>query len=338
MIPKIYEIDELQQLREYLSGFPDMDELRAELFSEFLRHSSYSSAAEWNKAVRLCECLAIVGWGDREPLEAIRGVSFNGRPNTYFINRDSRPRFMDAVWSKGKDGIAIDFSLSAWHDSPDCNQSKKISTKNIIGEVQDEPLKSQRNWIAKNPILITRGLANCYENSRPVIDSIEKELNPELNRRMRPEVYGNAIDRIELLCSFSFYDNYHCKTNYIIADEKLRLRQKDFYPVLLTMFSENEIEDNGYYLRNRFTYGPFRPATGFMRIVIVFEREFSELSHRRQKQVLSDYFLHAVRQCAKRLEKKIDYNFELMISDFSAILSQWCENDGQRPQSNQKSD
>ncbi len=318
MLQDIYKIDDLRQLSDYLSRFYDVEKLRDELYSEFLAHSCYRNASEWNKAVRVCECLAITGWGDREPLEAVRGTYFNGAPNTYFINRDSKPRFLDAVWVKRNDGIAIDYSRSTRHDTP----GRDIA----IGEPQDVTLLSQRNWIAKNPILITRGLANCYENSRPVIDSMEKGLKPELNRLMRPELYGNAIDRIVLNCSFSFYDDYHCKTNYIIADEALKLKQKDFYPALLAMYSEQEIEDNGYYLRNRFTYGPFRVNTGTTRIVIVLEREFSQLPQSRQKEVLSEYFLHAIGQCAKRLSKRIDYNFDLMISDFAAILSRWCEN------------
>lgn len=324
MIQDIYETDDLQQLKTLLSGFPDMARLREELYGEFLTYSGYRNADEWNRAVRLCECLAIVGWGDREPLEAIRGTYFNGNPNTYFINRDSVPRFMDAVWSKRAEGVAIDFSRSTIHDLTESNNATQRFSENFIGEVQNISLKSQRNWIAKNPILITRGLANCYENSRPVIESMDKELMPELNRRMRPDLYGNAIDRIVLHCAFSFYDDYHCKTNYIIADESLRLKQKDFYPALLAMYSEKEIEDNGYYLRNRFTYGPFRADTGTTRIVIVFEKEFSELPQTRQKELLCEYFLHAVRQCAKRIAKRIDYNFDIMISDFSAILHEWA--------------
>ncbi len=324
MIQQIYETDDLQQLRDYLSGLTDVESLRDELFREFLRHSRYDNADEWNKAVRLCECLAIVGWGDKEPLEAVRGTYFNGNPNTYFINRDNKPRFTDAVWSKRTNGMAIDYSRTTLHESPDSPREKVVSVGTGFGEARDTTLKSQRNWIAKNPILITRGLANCYENSRPVIESMEKELMPELNRFMRPELYGHAIDRIVLQCSFSFYDDYHCKTNYIIADESLKLKQKDFRPTLLGMFSEKEIEDNGYYLRNRFTYGPFRADTGTTRITIVFEREFSELPRQEQKQVLCGYFRHAVGQCAKRLAKKINYDFDLMTADFSAILDRWC--------------
>lgn len=325
MLSQIFDIDDLQQLREYLTAISDSEQLRARLFAEFLKYSRYRNAEEWNRAVRLCECLAVVGWGSHEPLEAIRGTYFNGNPNTFFINRNATPRFMDAVWSKRKDGIAVDFGSSSYHDSPYVPTAGHPVSGDVIGEIQQAKLCGQRNWIPKNPICITRGLANCYENSKALIASLENELKPTLNQRMRPELYGNAINRIILNCSFSFYDNYHCKTNYIIADESLGLTQKDFYSALLGMFSKKEIEDNGYYLRNRFAYGPFRSETGIMRVGIVLEKEFSELSTLGQKRVLSEYFLQAVGKCAKRLSKKLDYDFGLMTADFSVILKEWCE-------------
>lgn len=320
----IYEISDLKQLRKYLTEFPDRDKVQAYLYAEFLKYCLYRNATEWNMAVRLCECLSIVGWGSHEPLEAIRGIYFNGNPNTFFVNRNAEPRFMDAVWSKRKEGISIDFSLSSYHESPDAKIIQNKIQEDIIGEIQQVKLSNQRNWISKNPICITRGIANCYENSKTMIESLEKELKPALNQRMRPGMYGNTVNRIIINCSFSFYDNYHCKTNYIIADESLGLKQKDFYAALLGIFSEKEIEDNGYYLRNRFTYGPFRYDTGTVRIGIVLEKEFSEMSTQKQKQILSEYLLHAVGQCAKRLCKKTDYDFGLMITDFSTVLSEWC--------------
>lgn len=325
MFSQIYEIDNLQQLQEYLMGFSDSERVRTYLSAEFLKYSRYRNAAEWNRAVRLCECLSVIGWGHLEPLEAIKGTYFNGNPNTFFINRNAEVRFWDAVWSKRKEGIAIDFGASSFRGSPDAPSMKSPVAGDGIGEIQPMKLNSQRNWIPKNPICITRGLANCYENSKSVIESMEQELKPALNQRMRPELYGNAINRIILNCSFSFYDNYHCKTNYVIADDSLGLKQKDFYPALLGMFSKKEIEDNGYYLRNRFTYGPFRSDTGMTRIGIVLEKEFSEQPHLRQKQVLSEYFLHAVNRCTSRLCKKVDYDFKLMQTDFAAILEEWCE-------------
>lgn len=326
MIDRILDITGLEELRAYLSALPDIYHIREQLYAAFLRYSRYSNAQEWNAAVRICEALAITGWGEHEPLEAIRGQWFNGNPETYFINREAKPRYLDAVWSKRKDGVAIDYGQSFLHGSQDKPLAEPVRLGGQAGVPQDIPLSSQRNWIPKNPIRIVRGIANCHAGSIPLVESIEKELVPALNRGMRPESYGTAIDTIILNISFSFYDNCHCKTNYIIADESLKLKKKDFYPKLLEMYTEKEIEDNGYYLRNRFTYGPFRSETGTTRVNIVFEKEFSQLPVLEQKQLFSGYLIQAVGQIASRLERKISYNFPLMVSDFKSILEQWSLN------------
>jgi len=219
MLQRIYQIDDLDELKEFLSTFADVEQLREELFAEFLKYCRYRNAGEWNKAVRLCECLAIAGWGDREAVEAVRGSYFNGNQNTYFLNRDSKPRYFDAVWSKGKEGLTINPTLSTFHKSPDAPHISDIAEDMGECSLNNTRLDQQRNWIPKNPIFITRGLANCYENSKAMIASMETELRQMLNNGMRPEMYGNAIDRIVINCSFSFYDNYHCKTNYIYIIE-----------------------------------------------------------------------------------------------------------------------
>jgi len=323
----IFELNRIEDLREYLMGKPDVDGLREQLYACFLKYSQYRNVWEWNKAVRICEALTIIGWGAHEPVEATRGAYFNGNPETYFINRHNKPRFLDAVWSKRKDGFAIDYELMFFHGSMENQLSEPIHLNGPAGETQDIKLYSQRNWISKNPIHIIRGLANCYASSKPMIDSMENKLIPMLSQGMRPELYGTAINRIIINISLSFYDNCHCKTNYIIADESLKLKKKDLYPKLLEMYSEKEIQDNGYYLRNRFTYGPFRSDTGTTRITIVFEKDFSQLSIQEQKQLFCEYIIHAVEHVAKRLEGKIDYKFPLMIDDLKSILDYWLKND-----------
>lgn len=171
---KIFELAGLADLREYLSGKPDVDELREQLYAEFMKHSQYRNVREWNAAVRICEALAIIGWGAYEPVEAVRGVYFNGNPETYFINRHNKPRFLGAVWSKRKDGFAIDYGLSFFHGSAENPLETPIRLSEPVGETQDVQLCSQRNWIPRNPIRIVRGIANCYDTSKPLIDSIER--------------------------------------------------------------------------------------------------------------------------------------------------------------------
>lgn len=322
---KIYTIEDLKELEGYLL-LQDTEKIREELFTEFLKYSDYKNASDWNKAVRLCESLAIVGWGKYESLEAIKGMFFNGNPMTFFCNKFGEARFVDAIWSKRKDGYTMEQGRTSYCTSPDQRDEKVTILWDypVKEDIRDLKLESQRNWIPKNPVWIERTISNCYENSKAVIESVEKDLQQNLNSKMRPEKYGRAINRIILNCSYSYYDHAHCKTNHIIADDALKLKHKDFYPTLLTMFSKKEIEENGYYLRNRFEYGPFRADTGKVKIVINFEKEFSELSHAEQKLKLSEYILTALDTVIVKLKKKkLNYDFDLMMKDFQDILSDW---------------
>ena len=84
---EIYEIDDLKELKNFLERQSNQDKLRENLFSEFLQYADYKNVSDWNKAVKICESLAIIGWGKYEPLEALRGMYFNGSPMTFFINK-----------------------------------------------------------------------------------------------------------------------------------------------------------------------------------------------------------------------------------------------------------
>ena len=109
-----------------------------------------------------------------------------------------------------------------------------------------------------------------------------------------------------------------------LQSELLKLKQKDFYRTLLTMFTRQEIEKNGYFLRNRFEFGPFRADTGKIRIGLNLEKEFSELSHSEQRLKLSEYILFALNHVTDKLKKKkLDYDFDLMLEDFNSILTEW---------------
>ena len=59
-------------------------------------------------------------------------------------------------------------------------------------------------------------------------------------------------------------------------------------------------------------------------VVIHFEKEFSRLTHRQQKEKLAEYFLIALKTIAEKQRKKTpNYDFNLMISDFTEIMKTW---------------
>ena len=54
MEQKIFEIEDLKELEEFLQSQSEIEQLRERLFAEFLKYADYKNAGEWNKAVRLC--------------------------------------------------------------------------------------------------------------------------------------------------------------------------------------------------------------------------------------------------------------------------------------------
>ena len=66
------------------------------------------------------------------------------------------------------------------------------------------------------------------------------------------------------------------------------------------MFTKQGIEKNGYYLRNRFEFGPFRTDTGKVKAVITLEKEFSELNHSEQKKKIKRIYPISIKSYNKQ--------------------------------------
>lgn len=315
IVAEIESAESLEELTECLNRADNIDSLREKLHAEFMNSANYSTPAQWNRAVRLCECLAIIGWGSHEAVEAHADRYFNGYPNTFFITPDNDVRYLDAVWFRRDGGIVIDTHASTLHNMEGSEINPQVC--------QEVKLHSQRNWLPKCPVQIVRSIENCYPGSRPVQDSIRQELNPMLFRSMRPELYGSSLNRILIYCGMSFDDGNHCKTNHIIADEALKLRKSEYYTELLKHFSEEEIEREGLFMCPRYDIGPFRKDTGRVYATVYFEKEFSELPEHEQKLRMSEYFLTVIKRIAAR-RKNTDYDFGLLAEDFKEILDRWC--------------
>lgn len=268
LLLKILESTDLIALENLLTSQPDINALRAMIFDEFLMVADYKNAQDWNKAVRLCECLAIIGWGEHTPLEALRGKFYNGSPMTCFADKMGKRHFVDAIWSKRKNGLTLAQGNTSYHQSPNQLSDKQTLLNDYpVNEiVQDLALNSQRNWIAKSPIWVNRNVSCCYENSKAVNDSLFNDLQPLLNSKMRPGIYGKCINYITLIVSLSYHNEYGVKENYIITDTDKKLSDKEAYQLLHTMYSAETIKENGYYLRNRFEFGRFNKDTGRTRL------------------------------------------------------------------------
>lgn len=57
----IHQTEDLEEIKNILLKQENIQNLRDEIFSEFLKYSDYKCISDWNKAVRICESLAIIG-------------------------------------------------------------------------------------------------------------------------------------------------------------------------------------------------------------------------------------------------------------------------------------
>lgn len=301
MIEKIYQINELSELENYLKTFANQNELQEKLFNEFLIFADYKNADEWNKAVRLCECLAIVGWGEKEPLEAVTGSFISGNPWTYFYDKFGRHHFVESIWSKSKTGLIMGQGRTSYHQSPN-QQNTKTSIEfhyPVSEQWSDTPLAKQRNWIVKSPIYTKQFINNCYRSSAFLKDSLEKELNSLIDTKMRPKLYGSVIDFISIFVNLSW------KNCQYVIDETIK-----------------SIDYQNPHLVPRIRYGNFRKNTGRLTVDIYLEKAFSDLNQNEQKAKMAEYLLIAIKTIAQK-QKKLDYDFELMIADFEKVLNLW---------------
>lgn len=324
-LTKILACKTLPQLHTLVEGQPAAG-LRSQLQTLFLERCEYKNATEWNEAVRLCEALAIVGWGKMEPVEAVRGMFFNGNPETMFLNRYDEPRFVTAIWSKRKAGVTMEPGRTRYHASPD--RPKKPDQGRdypVIECVQNLKLASQRNWIPRNPVLVRRTISNCYPKSQKLTEEIDEVLRPALDEGMRPEVYGTAVNRIVLNYCLSYSDP-GVKCNYVLLDEDVRLSSQKLQARLKTMFTPAEIKENHYYLRKQYDIGPFSAERGLMFVQLHFDREFSQQSLSKQRKQFAATLIEAIHRIVPRLRaKKLSYDLDAMQHDFETIVHAWAK-------------
>lgn len=317
ILNQIYAVQNLYELQGLLLSQENTDELREILFQEFLRYADYTCVSEWNRAVRLSECLAIIGWGNHEALEAHRGRFINGDPETVISNGKGDARFVKAFWSEGKYGLIMRTDVCWFYASPDDPLGRESTEHYPINPIKENlKLETQRNWICKNPIYIHTGWISHFPKSTPVLQSIDMELQPMLDENMRPWLYGNIFNLIHILLFFSSRVSL-----YKIVDDDVKLNRKGWNKIREFNWKKMKFEEKT--LSHRYEIGPYRTATGKVNASICFEREFSEMPSKKQKEVLANHFIYVLEKIKERRQKKSNYNFDLMLADFKGILEQW---------------
>lgn len=176
--------DELTEdgVREWCAQ-QDTDEARAMLVAEFDRGRDYRDAAGWNRLVRVCEALAVLGWGERTPVEAIAERWING--SMYTQLRDQRFTMLpdgERGWSRKGDGFVLTDGDRS-HAGP------------VLG--------TQRIMLAKNPLRISQS-GNYQRDAEPFVAELAA-LRDLLDERLVRN-YGPGFSHVGWQLNFSYAD------------------------------------------------------------------------------------------------------------------------------------
>ncbi|WP_338552832.1 hypothetical protein [Paenibacillus sp. KS-LC4] len=291
-LSSIYESETLEQLAEAIQTAPVKDELRELLIAEYHRLFHYANIKQWNELVRVCEALAIIGWGSSlTPVEAVADKWINGSYYTELRTRTFE-QLKDSCkgWSKQQDSFII-------HDGSD-------STHYGITE-----FASQRNLLPKNPLRLVRS-GNYQRSAQPFIDSLS-ELRRELDEHMRQELYGAAFSYVGIHCHFSHHD-----------DAERTLQYEYFH-------EQNDVPDGfeqGYYIKPKFAARKLTSRKGELKLEVTrhYTRAEGELPLSEQQQQFKTDMLVIVDLLTEKLrKKKVSYRMDLLREDLLNILEKW---------------
>ena len=285
---EIYSIENLDELSVYL-GKQEQGKARDWLLGQFDKLCGYANIKEWNDLVRVCEALNIVGWGDRESLEAKAQCWINGSFYTSLMNRYFEIK-NEQGWSRLKDSYVLE------------NGSDKTCYASY-------EFKSQRNLLPKSPVRWQKS-GNYQKSVQPLYESLDR-LKDLVVHELRPEKYGDSFSYLGISMFFSHHD-----------DENESVRYEYFH-------SENEVPEGfkgKYYIRPKYKWERLVNQNGVYHIKVecYFSRKFGEVPLSEQKRTIIGDFLYYIQYVSDKLQKKkIEYDCNLLKSDLELILMKW---------------
>ena len=224
LIQTISQFEELGSLEEWAKSKAKTSYLRADAFSALKDLRQYNDATEWSHVVRICELLAIIGWGDWEQLDAI--TSYNGDCwETKLINNRRETRLRHARWKKRKAGwLIFNPEYLRSDDFPDFDSEDWHAYVNVdFPTVAIDKLPSQRNPRQLMPFIF--GMIGGANDLSDTISSLRNQMTKALYKHMRPEHYGKSLEEFYITFHTPFLDQ---DWNSGLSGGRYRAKQKDF--------------------------------------------------------------------------------------------------------------
>ncbi|WP_409345916.1 hypothetical protein [Paenibacillus sp. MBLB4367] len=230
-----------------------------------------------------------MGWGEREPVEAIAEKWING---SYYSSLRTRTFTTIEGTSKGWSKRGDSFIIHEGHD---------------MANYGIPALATQRNPLPKNPVRMVRS-GNYQRSAQPFVDSLE-QLRDRLDRDMRQEIYGEGFGYLGIHCWFSHHDDPCVRYEYFHAEQDV---PPDFAAA--------------YFIRPRLQVGKLAKRSGQLKLEITrhFTRLEGELPLETQKEMFKRDLMEIAAILDEKLKKKkTPYRTDLLKEDLAAVLAGW---------------
>jgi hypothetical protein len=292
----LYQDFTLSELESFLKGFQEA-ELRKTLLHLFRKYQHYHNLTEWNRVVRICESLAIIGWGEEEGVEALYFTYINCNPYTCFADYSDKERIQSANWSKSKSGYTLKPGQVYRFNEPN---EKAEKVQDIQTDIQSGKFLTQRNWLPGNPVKLRLFVQNALPELEWIRDKVV-QCRAFLNARLSGHSYGKSLNYIHM--------RYHISSEFTLYELTDSPGQKYAGKTVLTP---------------KFVPGRFNPKTGIFPIDYYMPKAFGALQESEQLQQLKQDMLEMVDLAMEKLQKKCSgFDFMQMRKDLERCLGEW---------------
>lgn len=282
---KIYDIESINELNDFLQS-SEQSEIYQFLVNEFKSLAEYKNANEWNKLVRVCESLSIIGWGELERVDAIC-LKIMNTWKTELRNKEKEIHFLSANWTKRKNGFT--YSNPAYYFSPDIPEKGSIDWQQYpkfeIEEINVPALLDQRNKQKVNPILIGGVCSLHTKIESNTLLPLLLELRKIMDNNLNPEMYGDEIGKIAIRYS--------------------------------TAESDDKTETS-------FLKGTYYPKTKEYKAEVIFGNEYAAATETGRKRMIQKLLFQTLEDVKEKIHiHQLNYNIDLLIDDVNNETSSW---------------
>ena len=282
---EIFDIENIDNLIDFLQS-SEQSKTYQFLVDEFKNLTEYKNANEWNKLVKVCEALSIIGWGELERVDAICFTTMNVW-KTELRNKEKKLRFLSAGWTKSKNGFT--YSNPSYYFSPDIPEKESIDwqqyPKSEIETINVLALLDQRNKQKVNPITIGGVFSLKSKIESNTLFPLLLELRKIMDENLNTERYGVSIEKISI------------RYNTAKPNEKTE---------------------------SCFLNGTYYPKTKEYKAEVFFGEEYAIATETKRKLIIEKLLLLTLDDIKRKCHThKLNYNIDLLIDELKNETSSW---------------